>query len=364
MKFQCSKSDILANIQQAQNIVGQKTTLQILSNLLIVASNNEVSFTSTDLEIGLYSTCKVDVIAEGKTTVPAKKFFDIIRTLPDKQIDIETDENNTTHVKCGKSSYSIYGLPAEDFPQLPSFADVDHWEFSQSILKRIIKQTNYSISKDESRYVLNGIYIVLNASEIIGVATDGRRLAFAKQTGMSFRDSKIDFILPSKTINELSKLLNDEGNLKVYHKGNQVCFNIGSTTLITKLIEGNFPEYQAVIPDNTLYKAIFDNDEFSAALNRMSILTTDKTNSIKLLFKENTCTISANSPSIGEAFEDMEIEYAGPELPIAFNPHYLIEILKCIDSKKVTIELINSLKPGLIKHDDKFLAVIMPMRLE
>lgn len=364
MKFECLKSDILPNIQQAQNIVGQRTTLQILSNLLLETRREELQITSTDLEIGLFSTSKVEVEREGKTTVPARKFFDIIRNLPDDTIHVETDEKNTTHVSCGKSSYRIFGLPADDYPSLPEFDEVDSWEFSQSILKKIIRQTSYSISRDESRYVLNGIYVIFNSSEITAVATDGRRLSLSSHSGMSFRDSKVDFILPSKTVIELSKLLGDEGDLKVSPKGNQVCFQIGSTTLITKLIEGNFPEYQAVIPDSSQHRVVFEKEPFSAALNRMAILTSEKSNSIKLQFSGNACIISANSPNVGDAREEIEVEYEGPELPIAFNPHYLMDILKCLDTERVTMELTDSLKPGVIKQGTEFLAVIMPMRLE
>jgi len=365
MKFQCTKADILTTVQQAQNIVGQKTTLQILSNLLIEAKGDELIITSTDLEIGLHSQCKVDVEQEGRTTVPARKFFDIIRSMSDKPITIETDDEDITTVSSGKSSkFRLLGLPAEDFPKLPDFSGEDFWEFKQSILKTIIKHTNHAISRDESRYVLNGIYTVLNSKEITAVTTDGRRLAKSYHSGMNFKDCKIDFILPTKAVTELTKLIDDEGQLKVYPKGNQVCFEIGNTTLITKLIEGNFPEYQAVIPESLEQKIILNKDKFIETLSRVAILTSDKTNSIKLVFNDNLCTITSNSPNVGDAREEIEVEYNGPELPIAFNPYYLIDILKCLESDTATIELTNALKPGVIKEGDTFLAVIMPMRLE
>ena len=363
MKFQCTKSDILSGIQQAQNIVGQRTTLMILSNLLVEAKGSELIFTATDLEIGLLSTCKVDVLEEGKTTLPAKKFFDIVRNLPDKPISIEIDENNVANIKCDKSSYKVYGLPADDFPQLPDFSDADSFEFNQSILKKIIHQTSYSISRDESRYVLNGIYMIFNSTEIMGVSTDGRRLSLSKHGGMSFKDMKIDFIIPSKTVNELMKILSDDGVVKVYPKGNQVCFDMGQTTLITKLIEGNFPEYQAVIPEKSLYKVIFTKDDFSLAIHRVALFTSEKYNSIKLAFSGTRCVISANSPNVGEARDEIEVEYKGPDLQIAFNPAYLQDILKCLQGNQVTLEVTDSLKPGVVRENNEFLAVIMPMRL-
>ncbi len=363
MKFQCSKSDILSNLQQAQNIVGQRTTLAILSNVLMETKGNELTFTSTDLEIGLISSCKVDVLEEGKTTIPARKLFDIIRNLPDQTISMEVDSNNVAQIKCGKSSYKIYGISAEDFPHLPDFSQEHNFEFNQSLLKKLIRQTSFSISRDESRYVLNGIYMVFNASEILGVSTDGRRLSLSRHTGMNFKDMKIDFIIPSKTVSELQKILSDEGLVRVYPKGNQVCFQMGTTTLITKLIEGNFPEYQAVIPENSTQKVIFNKEEFASAIHRVALFTSEKYNSIKLVFSNNRCVISANSPNVGEAREEIEVEFAGAEMPIAFNPNYLLDILKCLDTVSVTMELTDSLKPGVVREGTEFLSVIMPMRL-
>lgn len=364
MKFQCVKSDILLNIQQAQNIVGQKATLQILSNLLIEAKDGRLTFTATDLEIGLFSYSKVEILREGRTTVPAKKFFDIVRSLPDGNIEIETDDNHETHIKCGKASSRIFGINPDDYPQLPDFSKAEAWEVNQSVLKKIIKQTNYAISRDESRYVLNGIYLILNSNEIIGVATDGRRLSLSKHSSVNLKGSKIDFILPSKSVNELSKLLSDEGTLKIYSKSNQVSFEVGSFNLITKLIEGNFPEYSAVIPENSTCTAEINKESFIAALNRASILTSEKSNSIKLIFHDNVCKISANTPNVGDAEEEIDAKFEASELQIAFNPHYLIDILKCIEGDTVILELTNSLKPGVIKQGSEFLAVIMPMRLE
>ncbi|MBN2144501.1 MAG: DNA polymerase III subunit beta [Candidatus Aureabacteria bacterium] len=364
MKFQCKKADIITSIQQVQNIVGQRTTLQILSNLLIEAkSDHTLTFTATDLEIGIVSSSIVEVSEEGRTTIPAKKLFDIVRNLPEEIISFETDEDQVLRIQCGKSFYRVFGLAADEYPALPDFADSPSWEFDQSILRTIIRNTNFAISRDESRYVLNGIYLVFNSSEIIGVATDGRRLSLSKRSGMNFKDTKLDFIIPAKTVNELIKLLTDEGSIKIHHKGNQVSFIMGKTTLVTKLIEGNFPEYQAVIPADCKEKVVFNNKDFTAAIQRVSILTSDKTNSIKFVFRDNKCIITANSPNIGEAREEIDVQYKGQELQIAFNPLFLLDILRCLEEEDVTFELNNSLTPGLIRHGVEFLSVIMPMRL-
>lgn len=363
MKFQCKKADILTSLQQAQNIVGPRTTLMILSNLLMETKGSDLILTSTDLEIGLICSCKVDVIEEGKTTLPAKKFFDIIKNLQDQIISVEVDQTNVAQIKCGKSSYKVYGLPAEDFPRLPDFTDISCFEFNQSILKKIIRESSFAISRDESRYVLNGIYMVLNATEIMSVATDGRRLASSRKTGLNFKDMKVDFILPSKTINELIKIVTDEGTVKLYPKGNQVCFDLGNMTLISKLIEGNFPEYQAVIPESSKYKAIFKKEELAQAIHRVSLFTSEKQNSIKFVFSTSKCLISANSPNVGEAKDEIDVEFDGPDVPVAFNPVYLLDIIKCLETDTLTIELTDSLKPGVVKQGNEFLAVIMPMRL-
>jgi len=389
MKFQCSKADILPHIQQAQSIVGQKTTLHILSNLHLQTKDNRLIFSATDLEIGIRSSCIVEVSEHGSTTVPARKFFDIIRNLTDQPIQIEVTDN-VTKIQCGRSFYRVFGLPASDFPELPDFSEAPVWEFGQKLLKNMILHTSFAISRDESRYVLNGIYMVFNPHEIVGVATDGRRLSMSTHSVSSyggstpapsvgdvstqeagrigegetnFKDMKVDFIVPSKTVNELTKILSDEGNVKVFYKANQVCFEMGATTLITKLIEGNFPDFSSVIPKSSSEKVLFNHKDFSATIARVAILASEKTNSIKFAFMPGKCVITANSPNVGDAREELEVQYEGKEFAIAFNPFYLLDILKCVKTEIVTLELSNALSPGVVRQESEFLSVIMPMRL-
>jgi DNA polymerase-3 subunit beta len=367
MKIQCSKADILPHIQQVQSIVEQKTTLHILSNVHLQAKDNRLIFSATDLELGIRSSCIVEMHTPGATTIPARKLFEIIRNLPDKPIHIEV-ENDVMKIQCERSSYRVFGLPASNFPELPDFSEAPVWEFSQKLLKDMIRHTSFAISRDESRYVLNGIYMVFTPHEILGVATDGRRLSTSKHDGSKYdgirlKEMKVDFIIPSKTVNELTKLLSEEGSMKIFHKTNQVCFEMGSTTLITKLIEGNFPDFSSVIPKSSTEAVIFDHKNFSEAISRIAILISEKSTSIKLAFTPGKCEITINSPNVGDGREELEVEYKGKEFAIAFNPYYLLDILKCVKTETVTLELSNATSPGVVRQGSEFLSVIMPMRL-
>ncbi len=367
MNLTIAKDQILSGLQAVQNVVSTRTTLPILSNVLMKAEEGRVEFTATDLDVTISCSVEANVQKAGATTIPVKKFFGIIRELSSPEIEIETDEKNVTSVRAGSSFFKIRGLAAEEFPPLPKFKEDKSITLPQEKLRGMLKKTAFAISTDESRYVLNGIYLSLKDHKITMVATDGRRLALVDEEADIADKSQGEFIVPSKAVNELSRLLQDKGDVDVNFSENQAAFTLkgekGGVLIISKLIEGNYPNYRQVIPAETKERIALPREEFLHALKRAEIMTSDKQNSVKLAFAKNQLAITANSPDVGEARETMSVNYKGKDLAIAFNPAYLIEPLNALGDDEVFIELIDELSPGVLKINGPFLYVVMPMRL-
>jgi DNA polymerase-3 subunit beta len=304
----------------------------------------------------------------GATTIPVKKFFGIIRELAAPEIEIETDDKNTTSIRAGSSFFKIRGLGAEEFPPLPKFKDDKRVTIPQEKFRGMLKKTSFAISTDESRYVLNGIFLSLKDHKITMVATDGRRLALVDEEADVAEKSQGEFIVPAKAVNELGRLLGEQGDVDVNFSENQASFTLKNekgpgVLIITKLIEGNYPNYRQVIPGETKERIALPREELLHALRRAEIMTSDKQNSVKLAFGKNQLAITANAPDVGEARETMAVNYKGKDLAIAFNPAYLIDPLNALSNDEVFIELIDELSPGVLKINGPFLYVVMPMRL-
>ena len=368
MNLTIAKDQILIGLQAVQNVVGSRTTLPILSNVLVRAEGDHVEFTATDLDVTV--SCKVEakVIKPGATTIPVKKLFGIVRELGGTEIEIEVDEKNICTIRCGSSFFKIHGLGADEFPPLPKFKDDKKVSLAQETVKGMLKKTSFAVSTDESRYVLNGIFISLKDHKMTMVATDGRRLALVDEEVDISEKSAGEFIVPAKAVTELNRLLQDKGDLEIKFGENQASFALkddkGSAVLvITKLIEGNYPNYRQVIPGEAKERVPLNREELVQALRRAEIMTSEKANSVKLAFGKNTLAITANSPEVGEARETMAVNYKGKEMAIAFNPRYLIDALNALAEDEVFFELIDELSPGVLKINGPFLYVVMPMRL-
>jgi len=367
MNLTITKDQIIAGLQAVQNVVSTRTTLPILSNVLIRAEGSHVEFTATDLDVTVACKVEAKVVKPGATTLPVKKLFGIVRELQG-EIEIETDEKNLSSIRSGSSFFKIHGLAADEFPPLPKFKDDKKVSQPQENIRAMIRKTSFAVSTDESRYVLNGIFISLKEGKMTFVATDGRRLALVDEEVDISEKSAGEFIVPAKAITELNRLLQDKGDVELKFGENQASFalkneNGFSVLLITKLIEGNYPNYRQVIPGEAKERIGVGREELVQALRRAEIMTSEKANSVKLAFGKNLLTITANSPEVGEARETMAINYKGKELAIAFNPRYLIDPLNALTEDEVFIELIDELSPGVIKINGPFLYVVMPMRL-
>jgi DNA polymerase III subunit beta len=368
MKLTISKEQIINGLQAVQNIVSARTTLPILSNVLLRAEGNRLEFTATDLDVTICCSVEATVGRVGVTTLPVKRFFGIVRELASPSIELEVDDKQACIITAGPSYYKINGLPAEEFPPIPRFAEKKRVVVPQEKLRSMLRKTSFAISTDETRFVLNGIYFSLRDHKITMVATDGRRLALVDEEVDIPAESNGDFIVPTKAINELIRLLGTTGEVEVKFTENQAAFSLQdekglSVLIISKLIEGNYPNYRQVIPAETKERIALSREELLHALRRAEIMTSEKSNSVKLSFTTNSLAITANTPEIGEARESIAVNYKGGDLAIAFNPIYLMDPLKALENDEVYLELIDELSPGVLKINGPFLYVLMPMRM-
>jgi len=365
MDLKITKDTLVESIQIVQNAVSQKSSLPILSNVLLEANKNKLKLTVTDLDVGISSTIPVSVENAGALTVPAKKFFDIIRSLPDgSEVTLSVKKNNFMNIRSGKAHFKIIGLPKEEFPQLPSFKDKDSVVIEQKILKEMLNLTDFAISKDDSRYVLNGIYFFVKGDKLSLVATDGRRLAINTKTIGKKTLVDRNVIIPMKTVQEVKRLLVDEGEITIKFGENQILFSLGDSLVLSRLIEGEYPNYKNVIPERTKKEVKVLRDDFLSAARRASIFTDQDSMAIKLSIKKRKMTISKNTPYLGEAKEEIDVEYSGgTDVEIGFNPRYLIDVLKNLEDEEIFFEINDSNKPGVVRKGEEYTYVVLPMQL-
>lgn len=364
MKFTVTKEAFIEGLQKVQSVVSTKTTLPILSNVLISALNNTLELTTTDLDLGVRCVVEAEISSAGSITLPVRRLFSIVRELPNQEIIIEKDDKSAVTIKCGSSFYKILGIVSDEFPPFPKVEGAKTYKIDQKSFKTMLARTSYAISTDETRYVLNGVLLSFKASKLTMVSTDGRRLALADKE-MEFPQShEGDYILPTKAVNELGRLLSEKDDeIQINVSENQISFHIGGTTLVSKLIEGNYPNFRQVIPPEPKERVPLDREAFMAAVHRVAILSNDKSNSIKLNFTKNNLIISTTTPEVGESRETLVVNYKGKDMTIAFNPFFLLDPLRVLANDMVTIDLIDELSPGVIRsNDEPFLYVIMPMR--
>ncbi|MFH1996676.1 MAG: DNA polymerase III subunit beta [Candidatus Omnitrophota bacterium] len=363
MKFSINKDILLQTAQLVQNAINTKSNLPILSNILIDAEPERIILTATDLDIGITSEIPVKSLIQGSITVPAKKFLDIIKELPNEETLITVKKNNIINIDCKNTSLKLMGLSKEEFPQLPHFQDKDFVILPQRKLKQMLSLTSFAISSDETRYVLNGILCIIKPSYIRLVATDGRRLAVA-ETPMQFPKSKeTKTIIPTKTVQELSRMLTNEGEVKVYFSKNQIAFDFGATKIISRIIEGDFPNYEQVIPKETKEKIKVSRDVFLSATKRANIFTNQNSIAVKVALSCDKMVISKNDSYVGEIREELNVEYKGKDITIGFNPEYLIDVLKAVDEETLNFEVTDSEKPAAFRIGKEYVYVVLPMQL-
>ncbi len=368
MKIKILKDELLKGIQVVQNAVSTKSTLPILSHILVEAQKQEIRLTATDLEIGVVAVVKGDVLEEGSITVPARKFSEIIKELSNQtEITVSVKKGQSIQIEADKSYFRLMGLLKEDFPQLPNFPhtvkSVDLVKIPQRLLKSMIQLTSFAMSHDESRYVLNGILFSFKDKALKLVATDGRRLAIIEKEIQEIGNVKKDVIVPMKTIQELNRNLLEEGDVVFYFKENQLQINLGQVTIISRLIEGEYPNYEQVIPKKTKEELKINTQDFLQATRRASILTNQDSQSVKINIIKDRMIITKNTPDLGEVREELEVDYKGGELAIGFNPTFLIDVLKNVGDENVQFGFIDPEKPAVIKSGEDYTYIVLPMQV-
>lgn len=363
MKFAVTKEALLDGLQRIQNVVSTRATLPVLTNALLETTETGLRLTTTDLEVTIRCEIEARVEKPGATTLPARRLAAIVRELPASEIAVEVDGKNISTLRCGASFFKIYGLAADEFPAFPSFDDAKTYTMKQEELKDGLRKTSYGISIDETRYVLNGILFSFKENKLTLVATDGRRLALFDSDLEFPRSHERDLIVPTKAVTELQRLLGDEGEVRIAAAENLISFELNGSRLVTKLVEGNYPNYRQVIPGEAKERVTLEREAFLTSVRRVALLSNDKTSSIRLNFSKNNLDITANTPEVGEASESIAVAYRGRDLSIAFNPEFLMDPLRNLPDDEVHIELIDEMSPGVIKINTPFLYVIMPMRV-
>jgi DNA polymerase-3 subunit beta len=371
MKLKIKKDEILKGLQRIQGVVDKKNTMPILSNMLLVADGKGIEIIATDLEIGLRGRYAADVEKHGAVTVSAKKMFEIVRELPEEDVQISVEEGNWVKIVSGHSQFKLVGLPKEEYPSMPDVAEEGMITMDGVTLRDMIKKTLYAAGENDARYVLNGLYVHLSPAKgglnIRMVGTDGHRLSMIDRI-VEATHKEESVIVPKKAMIELRRLLEEDSSQEGFQIGfskNHALFKRDGLVMVSKLIDGNYPNYQQVLPTQNTKKVAVSKDIFTHAVKRVSILSKEKTNAVKLQLEKNKLLLSTNNPEVGEANEELSIDYTGESISIGFNSRYLMDVLTAMDRDTITLELNDSLSPCLVKEEgnDAYKCVVMPMRV-
>ncbi len=373
MKFTINRDHFATGLQQVLNVVGARATMPILSNVLIQAEGGQLSLTTTNLDLGIRCRIQAEVEKPGGITLPVRKLATIVKALPNSEVAFDASSGSQAKITSGGSNFRIMGIAEDEFPPLPSFADQHVFELEQDELLGMLKSVSYAQSQDENRYILNGVYFVFGEDKLTLVATDGRRLGLVSKDLEVTEDNAGSLILPAKTVNELLRLLGQGKTVKITFSDRQVAFEIqiddqdgglvDTIYLVSKIVEGNYPNYKQVIPKETENRVKIERELMAECVQRAALVTSDKNNSVKLKLSENLLEITGSSPEYGESHETMAIAYEGPEVQVAFNPAFLLDPLRALTKDEVYFEFKDELSPGVFKTLDSFLCVIMPLRL-
>ena len=364
MKFSVSKEKLLAGLQTVQNVVSTRTTLPILSNVLLQAADGQLRLTTTDLDVGVSGAIEAQIEKAGATTLPARRLATIVRELPAAR---SAGRDRLEKRRLDPLRPELLQDPRPARGGVPAAAEASTTRrpsrFSQQELRDALKKTSYAISTDETRYVLNGILFSFKENKLTMVATDGRRLALVDLEVEFPRSQEADIIVPTKCVTELARLLGDEGDVKMSVGENQVAFEVDGTLLVSKLIEGNYPNYRQVIPGEAKERVTLERELFLNAVHRVSLLSSEKSNSVKLVFSKNNIEIAANTPGCRRSARVAARRLQRQEFSIAFNPEFLMAPLRNLPNDEVYLDLIDEMSPGVIKIQSPFLYVLMPMRI-
>lgn len=373
MKFVIASQELNYLVNKLLNVVTQKATIPILSNILIEARNGELTLTATDLTVGIRCFTEAKIIEEGATTLPAKRLAQLIRELPPVNVEVTTNDNDVTHIVAGSSKFKLHGMSKNEYPSLPEVSSAMQIKVKQKELKEVLYSTSFAVSREDNRYVLTGVFLNIEDNRATFVGTDGKRLAKTYLDIVPHSIQPGSYIIPLKAVEEVYKnLYDDDEEATLYLLNDKIAIQSTDTLLVTKLLTGDYPDVDRVIPQNPEVAISLHRDELISLLRQISLFTTDSSSSVRFTFADGELALSANTLDVGEGLVKMPVNYRGARLDIAFNPTYFLDVLKHSSSETVSIGLTDAFNPGLVvpersdgtrKGDPKPLYVLMPMRL-
>jgi DNA polymerase-3 subunit beta len=370
MDFVTEKADLSRTLEMVLHIVPPKTTLPVLSNLLLDVKSEAITVVSTDLDTSISTTVPGKVKTEGVMTLPARRLGEIVRLLPDAPIRIAVEEETRVRIECGETRYTIMGIAEEEFPKIPSIQSKEKISLPAGTLRRMVGKTSFAVSKDETRPALNGIFWRIEPTRMEMVATDGYRLSKIEKTGKFSVKGKKEFLVSPKALGQMVYLFGDsgEGEVEITVDNNYLVFSFGGTVVYSRLLEGPFPRYEQVIPKNNTKIAIVDRAGAITACRRVAILSDTLTHQVQVTVDKEAMAFRSNTPDLGEARDQVAAEYAEDKMDIGYNATYLTDILKNIDGDRVMLKLDTPIKAALLEPveqepDENYFCLLMPLRL-
>lgn len=369
MKLTITREQLQEGLVAVAASVPAKTTLPILSNILLEATKDGIRLSGTDLDIAVSTTVSASVDQEGAITLPARKLVEIVRELPSAAIRLTASGEQRVTIECGRSKFRLLGLPREEFPAFPTVKFDGSWRTSSKDLQKLIAHVAFAASTEESRPILNGVLWELRPERMRMVATNGHRLArMDVPTPPSGNTAQADLIVPPKALEQIRRLFRSDEEVEIAKSENHLGFRSATTQIFTRLIEGPYPNYEQVIPRENDKSATADKAAFASALRRMSIVASDQTHRIRMAFANGSCKLSVQTPDLGEAQEEITVSYDGDPLEIGFNASYLLEILKYIPTDEVRLtfkapERAATCEPVGWNDPSSYLTLVMPLRL-
>jgi len=366
MKFSIPREALQSGLAAVASAIPTRTTLPVLSNILMKAEKGAVHLSGTDLDISVSLSVPADVSEEGAVTVPAKKLVEISRVLEDAPVKIST-EGAQVEIECGRSKFKLYGLAEDEFPAFPDVDFSKSWKMKAGDLQTLIERTSFAVSTEESRPILNGVLWQLRPEESLMVATNGHRLAKMKQSvNGGGAPPEADLIIPPKALQQIQKLYPKDAELEIARSDNHLAFRSDDRRVYTRLIEGPYPNYDQVIPKDNDKEAIVNRSALEGAVRRMAVVASDQTHRVRLTFEEGALKFRVQTPDLGEAEDELPLDYQGENLEIGFNATYLLEILRYMpdDDVRMTFrapERAATFSPA--SGDPEYLCLVMPLRL-
>lgn len=363
MKFVISRNELSGLIRKIQNVVPQNAPIPILSHFLIEAEDDELVFTATDLTVGSRCRVKAKIYEKGSLSIPSKRFFQLVRELTEPNIEVVSAESEMAEIKAGTSRFRLHGMDKEEYPALPDLKDATQFPIDCEVLKEMFHRTAFAVSKEDNRYVLTGVLMRIENSKAIFVGTDGKRLAKTETPISLSPEFSGEYILPLKAVDEIAKMLGEEKGATIYLTEDKVAVESGSTLMVTKLLSGDYPDFEQVIASQSEKKITLHREELITLLKQISLFTDDVSHSVRFTFSSGELTLTANCAEVGEGKVSMPVNYTGEKIEIAFNPFFFLDILRHSKDETVTLGISDSYNPGIITDSTNSLFIIMPMRL-